>query len=381
MHSLSARHELQISAVPRGVVVHVFFAGLHELAPQAVSLSAAHCTHVPVPAPASASLLEAAVVLQTPFPAMFVQSAFVVQGVQSPAMHADADADLQSDCVRHSTQRFFEVSQSRAFPQSPFFVHWTQVFFEVSQTGVAPEQSESFVHCTHCSVLGLHTGFGAEQLLSVVHCTQVFFEVSQTGVAAMLEQWVFCVHGTQTFFEVSHAGFGAEQLLSAVHSTHFWLAVLQAGFGPEHWVPVRHSTHVFVLSSQTGVVPLHAGVHAEVVPPVPSPPVDVPALVPPALVPPRLEPPTLEPPAPLEFVSLVLFPPELAPPERVLLSPELVPPTPPSLRSTSAQERLEAQSELRLEHAALVTATASRSKRLGRWGFGRCFIGMCKRSD
>ena len=130
-----------------------------------------------------------------------------------------------------------------------------------------------------------------------------------------------------------------------MHSTHFWLAELQAGFGAEHWVPVRHSTHVFVLSSQTGAVPLHAGVHADAVPPVATLLVDVPALVPPALVPPRLEPPTLEPPAPLEFVSLVLFPPELAPPERVLLSPELVPPTPPSLRSTSAQERLEAQSE------------------------------------
>jgi len=368
MHSLSARHELQISAVPRGVVVHVFFAGLHELAPQAVSLSAAHCTHVPVPAPASASLLEAAVVLQTPFPAMFVQSAFVVQGVQSPAMHADADADLQSDCVRHSTQRFFEVSQSRAFPQSPFFVHWTQVFFEVSQTGVAPEQSESFVHCTHCSVLGLHTGFGAEQLLSVVHSTQVFFEVSQTG-AVVLEQWAFPVHGTQTFFEVSHQGFGCEQLLSVVHSTHFWLAELQTDFATGHWVPVRHSTHVFVLSSQNGVVPLHAGVHADAVPPVATPLVDAPALVPPAFAPPRLAPPTLAPP---EFEVPALLPPVLAPPERVPPSPELLPPTPPSLRSTPAQERFAPQSELRLEHAPTATAIASRSKK-------RCFIRMCKR--
>ena len=321
MHSLSARHELQISTVPLAVVVHVFFAGLHELVPQAVSLSAAHCTHVPVPAPASASLLEAAVVLQTPFPAMFVQSAFVVQGVQSPAIHADAAADLQSDCVRHSTQRSFVVSQNRVFPaQSAFFVHSTQVFFVVSQTGVAPEQSEPFVHCTHCSVLGLHTGFGAEQLLSVVHCTQVFFEVSQTG-AAVPEQWVFCVHGTQTFFEVSHAGFGAEQLLSVVHSTHFWLAELQAGFGAEHWVPVRHSTHVFVLSSQTGVVPLHAGVHAEVVPPVATLLVDAPALVPPALAPPRLAPPRLAPP---EFELLALLPPVLAPPRPASL---VAPPT------------------------------------------------------
>ena len=183
--------------------------------PHAEYWAPVHCTHVPepvpAPAPVPASLLEAAVVLQTPFPVIFVQSAFVMHGEQTPATHADADADLQSDCVRHSTQRFFVVSQSWVPGHSPFFVHSTQVFFVVSQIGVNPEQSESFVHCTHCAVLGLHTGLGSEQLRSVVHCTQVFFVVSQTGVAAVLEQWAFPVHGTQTFFEVSHPGFGAEQ--------------------------------------------------------------------------------------------------------------------------------------------------------------------------
>ena len=133
---------------------------LPALWPQAVSLSAAHCTHVPAPAPASASLLEAAVVLQTPFPVMFEHSAFVLQGVQSPAMHAEAAADLQSDCVRHSTQRLFVVSQSRVFPQSVLFVHWTQVFFVVSQTRPSKAQSGFWVHRTH-----------------------TFFAVSQTGVA------------------------------------------------------------------------------------------------------------------------------------------------------------------------------------------------------
>ena len=137
-----------------------------------------------------------------------------------------------------------------------------------------------------------------------------------------------------------------------MHSTHFWLAELQACFAPPHWVPVRHSTHVFVLSSQTGVAPLHAGVHAEAVPPVATLLVDVPALVPPALAPPRLEPPTVAPP---EFEVPALLPPELAPPERVPPSPELLPPTPLSLRSTPAHERLEAQSELRLEQPSAST--------------------------
>ena len=153
MHSLSARHELHKSRLPRGVAVHALVAGLHDFPLHGVSLSTVHWTHSPSLAPASAlastpaSPSNRVLVLQMPFPLMCEQSALAAQGLHVPLLHKEAAGLLQSVELKHSTQ----------------------VFLAVSQRGVVPPQFALPVHCTHVFVVVLHAGVEPEHWLSLVH--------------------------------------------------------------------------------------------------------------------------------------------------------------------------------------------------------------------
>ena len=153
MHSLSARHELHKSRLPRGVAVHALVAGLHDFPLHGVSFSTVHWTHSPSLAPASAlastpaSLSDARPVLQTPFPLMCEQSALAAQGLHVPLLHKEAFGLLQSVELKHSTQVFLAVSQRGVVPpQFALLVHCTQRFVAVLHAGVEPEHWVSLVH-------------------------------------------------------------------------------------------------------------------------------------------------------------------------------------------------------------------------------------------
>jgi len=159
-------------------------------------------------------------------------------------------------------------------------VHARQVFVVLLQMGVAPEQVELSVHCTHAPVAEhagrvasaaahsaplvhpahvfvavLQIGVVSEQLALVRHWTHLFVVVSQTGVAP--EHVVLSVHWTQAPV-AAHAGLVASAALhcaAVVQAPQVWL--LQIGVVPEQLVLVKHCTHLFVAVSQTGVAPEH----------------------------------------------------------------------------------------------------------------------------
>ena len=232
--------------------------------PQAEYWVPVHCTHGPVPtpasevvpasvdAPASASPLPDA--LQTPLPEMCEQSALEEQGSQAPLMQAEASGFLQSAGAKHSTQECLDESQR----------------------GVSPEQFPLPMHCTHVLFAVLHARVAPGQLAA------------------------------------SHAGDAAAQFSSLMHCTHVWVTVSHAGLLPGQLLSPRHSTQVLALSLQTALVPLHAGLQAEGAPPVAvppmlvMPPIPVVPPVPPAVafaVPPVWVPPVPPPHCPLRLQS------------------------------------------------------------------------------
>ena len=155
MHSLSAKHGSQRSALPLAVVVHALVAGLHEFAPHADSSAAVHCTHVPLS--------------QTPVPVRWVQSSLPVQATQAWSSQRAAAADEQSALALQATHWVELVSQTGVSPSHAELssaVHWTQVRLVVSQTGVSPEQWELLVHSTQSPVLALQMGVAPPQVPS-----------------------------------------------------------------------------------------------------------------------------------------------------------------------------------------------------------------------
>jgi hypothetical protein len=120
--------------------VHVFVLGLQLFAPQAVSLSTVHCTHVPAE--------------HTPFPLMAPQSASTVHGEQAfvEVLQSDAVASLQSVLPRHPTHALVVVLQTvfvALAVQSVLATHSTQAFEPLQTDFGAAVQSVFFTHSTH----------------------------------------------------------------------------------------------------------------------------------------------------------------------------------------------------------------------------------------
>jgi hypothetical protein len=102
------------------------------------------------------------------------------------------------------------------------------------QIGVAPEQSPLPRHCTHTSVVVLHTGVGIEQVVLSRHCTH------------------WCV-------PVLHFGVTPPQFVSSTQpAVHVLVARLQMPFAPVHCAFDVHCTQRFVVVLQTGRPAGHA---------------------------------------------------------------------------------------------------------------------------
>lgn len=131
-HSLSATQAMHEVRLARLVVVQALVAGLHELAPQAVSLAAVQATQAPV------------LVLQAFVSAKRVQSSSVVQAASQVfaaavvvRLQVGVAGAEQSVSARQGTQVPVDVLQTAMPPQSSEARHATQLFLFGSQTGVS----------------------------------------------------------------------------------------------------------------------------------------------------------------------------------------------------------------------------------------------------
>ena len=190
---------------PRGVLVHVFVAGLQLLAPQSVA------------------------------------SVATVQARQVPAtQRGEPPMCEQSPSPMQAAHAFAPRSQRLALAvrQSVLVSHWRQLL--PTHAGVPPLQSLRLSHCTHA--LPTQAGVPPVQSLRFSHCTQLF--ATQAGVGAA--QSGRSSQRTQVLVSGRHAASGAVQSVPTVQATQVCVSRSHAGppAAPTQSAFDAHSTQV-----------------------------------------------------------------------------------------------------------------------------------------